>query len=249
MSLETTIASLVTAANNLTTVVSNKMAAIDARLKSAEDAFNNWRANFSETINGLAVYKQGGIRRYFFGGNIGDGGYTLDGGPDSAFPYCLSPQPPYYINLLEFIGSTDNGFGNPGDQFKIEFIMAHRGMGSSDGYADHLVFTGTTWSDSVSGQIEVKRVSANGAVSVYVSEPNNPARLVPITKAMEGTTISVSYRGIGQNIVGSARLSLKIDSRYFCGTGRAYGADVTYTAVNGRPPANRISQTAPKWDA
>ncbi|AXP01677.1 hypothetical protein SAMN04488697_11516 [Pseudomonas sp. 43mfcvi1.1] len=44
MSLETTIASLVTAANNLTTVVNGKIGSINTTMATALDQFNEWRS-------------------------------------------------------------------------------------------------------------------------------------------------------------------------------------------------------------
>lgn len=241
-------AALIESVNNMTDTVAGKMGEIDAKLLSAEQAFNLWKANFSENINGLEVYKQGGMRRFFFGQYLSSGGWTGDGnGPDADFVACSNPQPPYYVNLLEFVSSY--GFGGYGDIFRIEFIMSHRGMGSSDGYIDHLVFTGTSWNDSVSGSLEVRKVSHDGAVSVFVSEPNNEEREVALTNSLEGSVIPISFRSIGQGYdSGSARVTLKIDSRYFCGAERAFGADVTYTSNCGRPAAARVSQTKPRWD-
>lgn len=248
MSIEEQLSNAVQATNNLTAAVNNKIGQIDQRMGTAEQQFDSWKANFSENINGLEVYKQGGIRRFFFGQLLSTGGYASGGtGPDSSFPVCSNPQPPYYVNLLEFI--ANQGFGDYGDMFRVEFIMAHRGMNSSDYYADHFIFTGTTWNDSVSGQLEVKNVAHDGAISVFISEPNNEEHEVALTNAMEGTVIPVSFRSIGQGAdSGKARITLKVDTRYHCGSDRAFGADVTYTSNRGRPAAARVSQTKPKWD-
>ncbi len=240
-------AALVESVNKMTDTVAGKMGEIDGRMASAEQEFDGWKGHFSERINGIDVYKQGGIRRFFFGSLLSTGGYSSGGGPDENFAYCANPQPPYYINLLEFLANA--GFGNNGDFFRIEFIMAHRGMNATDGYADHLVFTGTTWSDSVAGQMEVRKVANSGAISVFLSEPNREEYEVVLTKAMEGTVIPVSFRSIGQGYdSGLTRISLKIDSRFHCGSDRAFGADVTYTSNRGRPSGARVSQIKPKWD-
>ena len=247
MALEQDIAALVAASDNLTQAVEGKIVEIDSKVHQAENKFDTWMANFSETINGIEVYKQGQIRRFFFGQSLSTGGYTASGGPDTSFPTCNNPQPPYYVNLLEFIANS--GFGVSGDIFRIEFIMTHRGMYSSDGYTDHFIFTGTTWNDCVAGELEVKKVARDGAISVFTSEPNTVEKELALTNAMEGTRIPVTFRHIGQGYdTGTARITLKIDTRYHCGSTRAFGADVTYISSRGRPAVTRVSQTKPKWD-
>ncbi|OBU19274.1 hypothetical protein CTM88_19505 [Photobacterium aquimaris] len=247
MSLEQQIGALVKASENLTGAVNGKIGEIDKKVEVAESEFEKWRANFSETINGIEVYKQGGIRRFFFGGTFNNGGYTSTGGPDSNFPTCSSPQAPSFLNILEFVANS--GFGSQGDIFKIEYISSHRGMGASDGYTDHFIFTGTSFSDSVAGQVEFKKISASNHIKIFISEPNNEEKEVDITKDMQGSTISVSFRTIGQGYdAGKARVTLKVDTRYHCGAGRAFGVDVTYTSNRGQPCKNRLSMTKPQWD-
>ncbi|MEZ8402653.1 hypothetical protein AB6C66_07265 [Vibrio splendidus] len=246
MSLEQQIASLVDASNNLTGAVNEKVGEIDERVSSAEQQFNAWKANFSESVNGVEVYKQGSLRQYFFRSGLNNGGYISNDGPNSSFPRCSNPQSPYYVNLLEF--SPEGGsFGSAGDFFKIEYIQTHRGMGSSESYLEHFKFTGSSSSDSVGGLLEVVATTGNG-IGLFISEPNNEEKEIMITKELIGTKIPISFRSIGQGYNGFARITVKVDSRYHCGAGRAFGADVTYTSNKGRPPANRVSQHKPKWD-
>lgn len=241
------VAELIGSVNEMTQTVANKTKEIDNRMDTAETEFDQWKANFSETINGIEVYKQGGIRRFFFGGQFNSGGYTAEGGPDSGFPTCANPQPPSFLNLFEILAK--GGFGEQGDMFTIEYISSHRGMGATDGYTDHFVFTGTSYSDSVAGQIELKKVSANNHIKLFLSEPNAEEKEVDITTDMQGSTISVSFRNIGQGYdTGKARVTLKVDTRYHCSAGRSFGVDVTYTSNRGQPCANRLSTQKPKWD-
>ncbi|MGF6672135.1 hypothetical protein [Pseudomonas monsensis] len=67
MSLETTIAALVTAANNLTTAVSGKIASINATMATALAQFNEWR-NLKDVEGDPAA--AGTIRRSLFQGFI-----------------------------------------------------------------------------------------------------------------------------------------------------------------------------------
>lgn len=250
MSLETTIASLVTAANNLTGAVTNKVAGIDAALAAAKAQFDQWRSNFSTTINGLEVYKQGGIRRYFFSQLLDPGGYTPKAdGPDQAFPYCSGPKAPYYINLIEFDAIENGGtYGQFGDIFKADFILSHRGI-SNGSYLDQFSFSGTSFADSVSAILKVSNIANDGAISIFISEPNNMSKEIKLTKAMNGTSIPIDFRAYGQSVTGKARVTLKIDSRYHCGDGRAFSVDMSYTSNAGRPSVNRVSQVAPSWNA
>lgn len=249
MSLETTIAKLVTAANTLTDAVTNKVSAIDAAVASAKSQFDQWRGNFSTTINGLEVYKQGGIKRFFFGDLLDPGQYTPKGdGPDAEFPYCSAPKAPYYVTLIEFdAGANGLSFGAYGDIFKADFILAHRGI-SNGTYLDQFSLSGTSWSDSVSGILKVSNISYDGAISILISEPNNMAKEIKLTKAMNGTSIPIDFRAYGQSLSGKARITLKIDTRYHCGGGRAFSVDMSYTSDAGRPAASRVSQIAPSWN-
>lgn len=248
MSLETQIAALVAAANNLTGAVNGKVSEIDSELAQALTQFDAWKSNFSTTINGLEVYKQGGIKRFFFGQDLNSGGYLSTGdGPDASFPYCVAPKSPYFINLLEFDGASGS-FGASGDIFKADFIMGHRGI--ADGtYYDQLIFKGTSWADSVSGHVEIKNVAQDGAVSLHISEPNNVEKVIAITKAMIGTTIPVNFYAYGQGVSGKARITVKVDTRYHCGSGRAFSADVSYTSNKAAPAVSRVSQVKPAWNA
>lgn len=248
MSLETIIASLVTASNKLTDAVTGKLSAIDTRVQTAENEFKNWKSNFTETINGLEVYKQGGIKRIFFGQALDSGGYVNGTGPNQDFPACAAPKAPYYVTLLEFDAMANGGiFGQSGDIFKGDFVLAHRGI-SNGGYLDSFSLHGTSWADSVSGSLQVKNVAVDGAVSILISEPNNASKEIKITKAMVGTTIPVDFRAFGQNVTGKARITLKIDTRYHCGADRAFSVDMSYTSSAGRPAASRVTQVAPTWN-
>ncbi|ERY85307.1 hypothetical protein [Pseudomonas aeruginosa] len=250
MSLETTIAALVAAANNLTNAVNGKVSEIDTELATALAQFNTWKANFSTNINGLEVYKQGGIKRFFFGQNLDNGGYLSSGdGPDATFPYCAAPKAPWYINLLEFNGVKDPGaFGTAGDIFKADWIMSHRGIANGT-YFDQLAFKGTSWADSVSGHVEVKNISQDGMLSLHISAPNTPDKVIPLTKAMMGTVIPVDFWAFGQGTAGKARISIKVDTRWHCGSGRAFSADVSYTSNLAGPCVARVTQTKPAWNA
>lgn len=246
MSLEQDIASLTQASDNLTSAIDGKIAAIDERVNTAETQFELWKASFVENINGVEVFKKGRMKEYFLSSYINTGGYTSEGGPDSDFPACAAPQSPYFINLLEF--TARSGFGQNGDIFKVEYHQTHRGMGATAGYTEHLIFTGTTWSDSVAGHLEIVETSGAG-LSLFTSEPNNEAIETPITTDMRGTKIPLSFRSISQGYdTGTARISLKIDSRYHCGASRAFGAHAFYTSDRGAPPKSIISQTQPAWD-
>ncbi|HIF9272832.1 TPA: hypothetical protein ACX6QR_000812 [Photobacterium damselae] len=246
MGLEQQISSLVQASENLTGAVNNKIGEIDKKVKTAEEKYEEWRANFSEMINGIEVYKQGGIRRYFFRSTLDNGGYIESGGPNSEFPVCANPKPPTYINLLEYVASG-NSYGYGGDIFKIEYIQTHRGMGAASCYLEHFKFTGNSFSDSVGGLLEIVATTGKG-ISIFISEPNNEEKEIKITTDMIGTKVPVSFRSIGQGYIGKARITIKVDTRYHCGAARAFGVDVMYTSPNGMPPTNRISQQKPKWD-
>ncbi|NOU49489.1 hypothetical protein HG263_02865 [Pseudoalteromonas sp. JBTF-M23] len=254
---------VVTAANGLTqtvqdkigeinSTVSAKMVEVDTKVTSAENAFDTWKESLVENINGINVYKQGNVKRFTFATTLGNGGWTGDAdGPDSDYPYCNNPQPPYYINMLEFLPSVvHSGYGTGGDFFKIEFLMTHRGMFASDGYTDHLIFTGTSFNDSVAGQLEVKKVANDKSVSIFISEPENPEKEILLTNELEGTTIPVLFRAINQGYDnGIARVSLKVDTRQHCGSTRAISVDTHYTSLNGQPSANRITQEKPHWES
>lgn len=84
MSLETQIAALVTAANNLTAAVNGKIGAIDARMDTAEAEFDEWR-NQKDVEGSLGAF--GTIRRNLFQGFIqslgGPAGVAVNSGFDT----------------------------------------------------------------------------------------------------------------------------------------------------------------------
>ena len=252
MSLEQKVDDVIVASNAQTAAsqalaqdVAGKMAAIDQRVSQKTSELDAWKGEFTEAINGVTVHKQGMLKRYFLRDYLSSGGHASAGdGSDGSFPYCSNPQPPYFLNLLEFLAV--DGFGSEGDMFRIEYLQSHRGMGGS--YVDHFIFTGTTWSDSVAGSIEIKGVS-DTAISIFISEPDNVAQEIAITADMKGSTIPVAFRTIGKGYdAGAARITLKIDTRHHCGADRAFGADVLYTSNRGRPPVSIKTQSQPVWN-
>ena len=246
MTIEQNIAELVQASNNLTGVVDGKMKDIDKQVADKKVLIDQYLSNVVSNINGVDVHKQGRVKTYFIQGDLSNGGYTKDGGPDDSFPTCAVPQSATYLNLLEFVAAS--GFGRGGDIFRIEFMMTHRGMAAYAGYTNHIIFTGTSSSDSVAGQLELKRIAKNGELSLFISEPDGDKEVV-VSHDLEGTTLPVSFRRIGQgNDNGIARVTLKIDTRYHCGAPRSFGANVMYTSDNGRPSVARVTQTEPTWE-
>lgn len=245
MTIEQNIAELVQASNNLTGVVDGKMKDIDKQVADKKVLIDQYLSNVVSNINGVDVHKQGRVKTYFIQGDLSNGGYTKDGGPDDSFPACAVPQSATYLNLLEFIAAS--GFGRGGDMFRVEFMMTHRGMAATAGYTNHIIFTGTSASDSVAGQLELKKIANNGELSLFISEPNGDKE-VALTHDLEGTTLPVSLRSIGQGSQGLARVTLKIDTRYHCGAGRSFGANVMYTSDRGRPSVARVTQIQPTWE-
>jgi len=78
VSLETTVASLVTAANNLTTVVNGKIGTINSTMATALSQFNEWR-NLKDVEGDPAAL--GTIRRNLLQGFVsGTGGLQGVGG-------------------------------------------------------------------------------------------------------------------------------------------------------------------------
>ena len=246
MVIEQSIAELVQASNKLTGVVDGKMKDIDKQVADKKVLIDQYLGNVVSNINGVDVHKQGQIKTYFFQGDLNNGGHSSEGGPDDSFPRCASPKSATYLNLLEFIAT--GGFGRGGDMFRIEFIMTHRGMAANTAYTNHIIFTGTSASDSVAGQLELKKIASNGELSLFISEPNGDKE-VALTHDLEGTTLPVSLRTIGQGYDnGIARATLKIDTRYHCGGTRSFGAHVMYTSDKGRPSAARVTQIKPTWE-
>lgn len=82
MSLETTIAALVTAANNLTTAVNGKIASINATLAAALAQFNEWR-NLKDVEGDPTAL--GTIRRNMFQGFISGTGGIVGTGAQGGF--------------------------------------------------------------------------------------------------------------------------------------------------------------------
>ncbi|WP_462173839.1 hypothetical protein [Pseudoalteromonas xiamenensis] len=250
-----------TAADQLTATVQGQLGKIDKQvemakaelngaLKAAQTQFDTWQNSFVEVINGLSVYKQGERKSFFFKGVLNSGGYQANGqGPDADFPGCAAPQPPYYVNMLEFDVRGKTYFGEWGDFFKVEFLMNHRGMFATDGYTDHLIFTGTSAHDSVAGQLEIRKISQDNALKLFLSQPKEIEQHIPLTNAMEGTIIPVSFRDISQGTgKGIARLTLEVDTRYHCGSSRAVSVHSLYTSNMGKPSENRISLIKPSWE-
>lgn len=236
--------------DNKLTEVDNKMTEVDgdvAQSKSElENHFNELKNNFVEVVNGLEVHKQGRMKRFSFNNYLNSGGWTREAdGPDSDFPYCAAPKEPYYINLLEF-HSQSNSYGSHGDNFKIDFLMNHRGMVS---YADHIVITGMSSSDCVSGVVEIKRIENPNAIKLFISEPGSEPIEIPFTADDVGKSIEVNFRSIGKlSHGGKARITLKIDTRYHCGSTRAFGAMCEYNSPNAGPCSDRVSFVQPSWE-
>ena len=245
MAIEQSIAELVQASNKLTGVVDGKMKDIDKQIADKKVLIDQYLGNVVSNINGVDVHKQGQIKTYFIQGDLNNGGYTKEGGPDDSFPSCAAPQSATYLNLLEFIAAS--GFGRGGDMFRVEFMMTHRGMAATAGYTNHIVFTGTSSSDSVAGQLELKKIANNVELNLFISEPSGDKE-VALTRDLEGTTLPVSLRAIAQGYDGIARITLKIDTRYHCGAGRSFGAHVMYTSDKGRPSVARVTQIQPTWE-
>lgn len=82
MSLETTIAALVTAANNLTTAVNGKIASINATMATALAQFNEWRNLKDVEGEPTAI---GTIRRNIFQGFVQGTNQTVGVGADGGF--------------------------------------------------------------------------------------------------------------------------------------------------------------------
>ncbi|MCO7190235.1 MULTISPECIES: hypothetical protein [unclassified Pseudoalteromonas] len=235
-------------ANALCQTVAEQSNNINASLQQAKAEFDDWKSDYTELVNGLQVHKQGNVKRFYFSTMLGNGGYTAAAdGPDAEFPYCAAPLDPYYINLLEFDAQNGGGFGATGDYFKCEIMITHRGMFAS--YNEHLIITGTSFQDCVSGIMEVKNVSRDGHLSVFISEPDNPEREIPLDKALTGTSIPVFFRKIGQGAdSGIARLTLKVDPRFHCGAARSISVSSEYTSFRGRPCVERITHNKPSWE-
>ena len=246
MTIEQNIAELVQASNKLTGVVDGKMKDIDKQVADKKVLIDQYLSNVVSNINGVDVHKQGRVKTYFIQGNLSSGGHTREGGPDDLFPVCAAPKSATYLNLIEFIAS--GGFGGGGDMFRIELMMTHRGMAGNTGYTNHIIFTGTSSSDSVAGLLEFKKIARDGELSLFISEPSGDKE-VTFTRDLEGTTLPVSFRRIGQGRDnGIARITLKVDTRYHCGADRSFGANVMYTSDRGRPSVARVTQIQPTWD-
>ncbi|KZN36712.1 hypothetical protein N480_15665 [Pseudoalteromonas luteoviolacea S2607] len=238
--------------DNINSTLNAKSTEVDTKVIQAKSDLNthftNLKNGIVETINGVDVYKEGLTKRFSFKSSLNSGGYTAaSDGPDSSYRTCANPQPPYYVNLVEFDAQNiGDHFGSDGDTFNCDFVMSHRGMAS---YVDHIVINGTSSHDCVSAQIEVKKIMHETAISIYISEPGEEPREIPITSADVGKTLTVFFRQINKGYgKGRARVTLKVDTRPHCGSGRAFMAKCEYSSVNGRPCADRVTQTAPTWE-
>jgi hypothetical protein len=222
--------------------IQGKRIATQDHVKQSIDTL--YKHNIAEKINGVVVSKQGQIKRFFVTNGLSTGGYTKSAGPDKDFPHCANPQSPYYLNLLEF--KSGQHYGEPGDYFKIEFLMTHRAMFAKDFYTDHFIITGSSWHDCVSAQVEIKK--ATGSVSFYSSYPTEDAKKLKLTRDLEGSTQLIYFHDINQGTDATPRVTLEVDSRHHCGAQRHFSADVTYTSSRAQPAKDLITQTAPKWN-
>ncbi|MCG9758237.1 hypothetical protein L1D50_03890 [Pseudoalteromonas sp. Isolate6] len=246
--IQSTLSETVTHTKN---EVAGEITSINNQLEQAEEQFNQWKGQYTQEINGLPVTVNGNEKSFFFRGYLSAGSYSSDAtGPDSDFPRCGTPKPPYYVNMLEFDASgTNQTFGEIGDWFSIDCVISHRGMIASAGYGNHFIFTGTTSNDCVSGLLEIKKVSQNGAIKLYISEPDFEDQEIAIDKELEGSTIPIFFRRINQGYgKGVARISLKIDTRYHCGASRAIAVSAKYSSDKGQPCVERLTHTQPSWE-
>ncbi|ARC91234.1 hypothetical protein B6A42_02440 [Vibrio coralliilyticus] len=215
------------------------------KVASYESRVNQATAPLMQVINGRDVYRVGDKHVYGIKHYVADGGYQAGANKDPAFPNVKDPTLPVsYFNLIEFVANS--GFGSQSDTFKVEFYQTHRGMNSSN-YVDHFVFTGASVQDSVSGFLEVKKTTEVGGLCLFISQPSGN-REVRITRDMEGQRIPISLRDIGQGYDrGTARLSLKVDTRYYAGATRAFYLHGEYTSDRGQPPAKLYNKNAVHW--
>ncbi|RXE99582.1 hypothetical protein [Pseudoalteromonas sp. PS5] len=242
--IQSTLSETVTHTKN---EVAGEITSINNQLEQAEEQFNQWKGQYTQEINGLPVTINGSEKSFFFKSYLDPGSYDRESaGPDSDFPTCGSPKPPYYVNMLEFSGN--GGFGGQGDYFELDFIMAHRGMFASPSYGDHIKFTGTSYHDCVSGHLKIIKVSQDGAMKLFISEPDNEAQEIEISKGLEGATVPIYFRKINKGYSGLARITMKVDTRYHCGASRAITVSGKYTSSNGKPCADRITHTQPSWE-
>lgn len=223
-------------------LISGFNSTFNGKLASYQNQMNLVTRPIMENINGVDVYKVAGRNVYTIKHIVDHGGYKAGANIDPQFPNCANPLPPTYFNLIEFLGSR---FGHSGETFSVEFYMTHRGMASSN-YVEHFVFTGSVYSDSVSGFLDVKK--SDGHFSVFISQPSGD-REIAITSAHEGQRIPISLRDIGQGVGnGIARLTLKMDTRRQAGSTRAFAVKADYDASYTRPPVSLVNDSPVKWD-
>ncbi|ARC92152.1 hypothetical protein B6A42_08790 [Vibrio coralliilyticus] len=217
----------------------------NSKLGSYQTQLNAATASMMEVINGHNVYRVGNKKVYEIQHTVAYGGYQAGANPDSAFPNAKNPNFPIsYFNLIEFV--ANQGFGTQSDRFQVDFYQTHRGMVSAQ-YVDHFVFTGTSSQDSVSGYLEVKAATEHGGLCLYISQPTGN-REVAITKDLIGRRIPISLRDIGQgHDNGTARLSIKVDSRYHVGADRHFYLKGEYSSSRGQPPAKLYNSNSVHW--
>jgi len=235
--------------NNSTTTFNNLIngfnSTFSTKLAGYQSQMNLVTKPVMETINGVSVYSVAGKKIYTIKHVIANGGYKKGANIDPAYPNVADPSiPPTFFNLIEFAASS--GFGGSNDMFSVEFYQTHRGM-NYGGYVEHLVFTGSSSYDSVSGFLEVKKTTASGGLCLFISQPSGDREIL-ITKDMEGQIIPISLRDIGQgHDAGIARLTLKVDTRYQAGSTRVLCLNGEYTSSRGRPPLSLVNDSPVNW--
>ncbi|NRF28086.1 hypothetical protein HRJ45_24175 [Vibrio coralliilyticus] len=217
----------------------------NTKLSSYQTQLNAATASVVEVINGRNVHRVGDKKVYAIQHLVKDGGYQAGANIDPAFPNVKDPSLPIsYFNLIEFVAS--DGFGSTTDRFTVDFYQTHRGMNSSV-YVDHFVFTGSSSVDSVSGYLEVKAASEVGGLALFISQPGRD-REVEITKDLVGKRIPISLRDIGLGVNhGTARLSIKADTRHYAGAPRCFYLRGEYSSSRGQPPAKLYNANSVHW--
>ncbi|MER2495616.1 hypothetical protein ABS858_05920 [Vibrio neptunius] len=216
-----------------------------SKLSSYQAQLNTATASMVEVINGCNVYRVGDKKVFAIQHSVKDGGFKAGANIDPAFPNVKDPSLPVsYFNLIEFVAS--DGFGGVTDRFTVDFYQTHRGMNHRD-YVDHFVFTGSSSEDSVSGYLEVKAATEVGGLALFISQPGGD-REVTITKDLIGKRIPISLRdiGLGYNH-GTARLSIKADTRYYAGANRRFFLRGEYSSSRGQPPAKLYNANSVHW--
>ncbi|WP_046005612.1 hypothetical protein [Pseudoalteromonas rubra] len=238
-------------ANALCQTVAQQSDNINTSLQQAKAEFDDWKGSFTEVVNGLLVHKEGRNKRFSFAQVLDNGGYDERGqGPHPDFRACANPKEPYYINLLEFVAGANGWFGNYGDRFRCEFIMSHRGMYST---SDHIVITGTSFEDCVSGRVEIKNITEhtqNGHLALFVSEPNENREQELNPKIDDySNSFPFNFRAVNQGFgPGVARITFKVDPKFHCGAYRALSVQCEYSSDRARPSNMRVSHEQPSWN-